>query len=104
MAEHHAKTAKDRGCSFIPVVLACNADVNVQRIRSQERLDLVAGGKGMLLDTTLLHEIRSKEEILRFSCLELLELDVSDASPEEAATRIVGHISALDGKPVKSFL
>jgi hypothetical protein len=99
VAEHHAKAAKNRGCTFILAVLACNADVNGQRMRSQERLDLVAGGKGMLLDTTLLHEFRSKSEILRFSCPELLELDVSDMSPKEATARILEHISALDGKP-----
>jgi len=76
--------------------LTCDVDVNAERVRSQERLDLVNGGKGMLLDTDLLHEIRSRDEILRFECPELLELKVSALSPEESAAKIVEHISSLD--------
>ena len=95
VSEQHAQAAKDRGCLFIPVLLICDADVNGQRMRSQERLDAVAAGKGMLLDTKMLHEIRSRGEILRFECPELLELDVSGLEPEEAAVRIVEHIAAL---------
>jgi hypothetical protein len=96
VADHHAKAAEDRGCTFIPVVLTCDTDVNAQRLRSQERQDLVAGGKGMLLDTTLLQEFRSNGQILKFSCPELLELDISDLSPEEAASRIAEHIASLN--------
>src|SRR5208282_864389 len=48
---HYAQAARDRGCTFIPVVLTCDAAVNAQRMRSGERLKLVAEGKGMLLDT-----------------------------------------------------
>ena len=64
-------------------------------MRSQERQDAVAAGKGMLLDTHVLHEIRSRGEILRLECPELLELDVSGLEPGEAAVRIVEHIAAL---------
>jgi len=78
------------------VLLTCNADVNAQRMRSQERLDAVAVGKGMLLDTEMLGEIRSRGEVMRFECPELLELDISGMRPEEAAVRIVEHIVALE--------
>lgn len=98
ITEHHAKAAKDRGCLFVPVVLICEADVNAQRMRSQERLELVASGKGMLVDTALLQEFRSNGEILRFSCPELLELDVSDLDADESAKRIVAHIKSLEIK------
>ncbi|KAE9365293.1 hypothetical protein N431DRAFT_446970 [Stipitochalara longipes BDJ] len=66
------------------------------RMLSQERLDAVAAGKGMLLDTKLLHGIRSKGESLRFEGTELLELEVSDLAPEELARRIVEHIAAVE--------
>ena len=38
----------------------------------------------------------SSGEILKFPCPELLELDISDLSPEEVATRIAEHIASLD--------
>jgi hypothetical protein len=103
VAGYHAKAAKDRGCTFIPVLLICDADANAQRMRSQERLELVAGGKGMLLDTDLLYEIRSRGEILRFECPELLVLDVSGLAPEESANKIVQHMVALDVAALGSY-
>jgi len=73
-------------------------------MRCQERLELVAGGKSMPLDTYLLHEIRSPGEILRFECPELLELDVPDLAPGESANRIASMSSdaAVEGSFVNS--
>jgi hypothetical protein len=84
--------------------LTCNADINAQRMRSQERLELVAGGKSTPLDTYLLHEIRSPGEILRYECLESLELDVSDLAPEGSANRIAEHVMSLDAAAEGSFV
>jgi hypothetical protein len=61
-------------------------------MRSQERLELVAGGKSMPLDTYLLHEIRSPGKTLRFECPDLLELGVSDLAREESANRIASML------------
>jgi hypothetical protein len=73
-------------------------------MRSQERLELVAGGKSMPLDTYLVHEIRSPGEILRFECPDLLELDVSDLAPEESANRIAEQVMCLDAAARGSFV
>ena len=62
---------------------------------SQERIELVKEGKGMLFDTSLLRDMRGKGHIARIACPELLELDVSELKPEDAAERIVGHVRAL---------
>jgi hypothetical protein len=95
VTNHHAKAGKDRGFTFIPIVLMCDANINTQRMRSQERHALVAARKGMLLDTPLLQEFKSNGETLKFPCPELLELNISDLSPE-VATRIAEHIASLD--------
>lgn len=55
----------------------------------------------MLTDLGVLDEMRAKWEILK--CEEdLLELDVSDMAPGEAAVRIVRHLSEL-WKPEQSM-
>lgn len=40
------------------------------------------GGMRMLLDTTLLQEMRDRGELMKFECPELLELDVMELQPE----------------------
>lgn len=62
---------------------------------SPERTELVAGGKGMLLDTTILNGFRKKGEIYSFKCAEELELDVTALTAVEAAKRILRHVQAL---------
>lgn len=65
---------------MIPVVLSCDAEVNAQCMRSEKRVGLIAGGKGMLLDTRFLVAMREEGEILKWECAELLELDVTELS------------------------
>jgi hypothetical protein len=62
---------------------------------------LVAGGKGLLHDTNLLREFREHGEILRVECSELLELDVSHLSPEDAAGMIAEHVESLEAAAQK---
>ena len=62
-------------------------------MRSAERVELVEKhGKGMLLDTKLLRQMRTRVEIYRFACPEELELDVSRMEPEVAAEVIYQHV------------
>ena len=84
--------------------MTCDADINAQRMTSQERLELVVGGKSMPLDTYLLHEIRSPGEVIRFECPELLELDVPDLAAEESDNRIAEHVMSLDAAAEGSFV
>ncbi|KAH6674744.1 hypothetical protein B0J14DRAFT_652928 [Halenospora varia] len=97
-----ASGARSRGCVFIPVVLDCDLKVNVERIRSEERLQLVAHGKGMLTDLGVLDEMRAKWEILKYDCPESLELDITHLQPKDAAKRIVKHLGSF-WKPDKEI-
>lgn len=91
----YIQAAKSRGCTFVPIVLTCEYKVNEERMTSQERKDLVAGGKGMTLDTTVLQRIHSHMTIYKPRCPELLELDVTDLRTKEAAARILEHLRGI---------
>lgn len=87
--------AERRRCPFIPVILACQLAENERRIQSPERLELVAGGKGMLLDTKILNGFRKRGEIHSFQAQEELVLDITNLQPAEAAARILKHVELM---------
>ena len=95
VAAEYEKAAKRRGCLFIPIVLDCEHAENEKRMRSSERLELVAAGKGMLLDTAVLRGFRKKGQIFRFQDMQDLVLDVTNILPEEAAKKILEHVEEL---------
>ncbi|KAG4429890.1 hypothetical protein IFR05_014634 [Cadophora sp. M221] len=101
VVHEYKAAAQSRGCDFIPIVLTCDAEVNAERIRSTERLDLVKSGKGMLVDASVLGGMRGEGEIFRAECEEMTELDVTDLSPEEAAARIFGHVEGVLKRKIK---
>lgn len=72
----------------MPIILSCDTAENKQRMRSIERLRLGADGQGILLDTTLLMDIRGHEHIYRFKHAEELLLDVGRLKPMVTGTRI----------------
>jgi len=92
VAKEYADAARIRGCAFVPVILGCREEENARRMRSTEREEKVAAGKGMLLDTTLLREMRGRAKLCNFQCPEQLEMDISDLRPEEAANKIMKHV------------
>ena len=96
VAEEYSDAAKRRGCIFVPIILSCDTAENEQRMRSAERLRLGADGQGMLLDTTLLMDMRGHEQIYRFKCAEELLLNVTSLKPKEAAKKIVEHLKSVD--------
>ncbi|KAL8929841.1 MAG: hypothetical protein Q9208_000985 [Pyrenodesmia sp. 3 TL-2023] len=83
--------------SFIPVILECDMDENARRMMSERRINEVAEGKGMLLDTELLAEMRGRGEIYRFGCAEAMVVDVSRLTVEEAADMIAMHVKKIMG-------
>jgi hypothetical protein len=95
IAQQHLNAAHASGCTFIPVVLRYRASENIQRMCSSKRQDLVASGKGLLLDMTLMMEMRERGEIFRFGCEEELELDVTSLAPEIAARKIAAHVKLV---------
>lgn len=97
VATEYATAAKKRGCAFVPVVLTCAEAENERRMRWPERLELVEGGMGMLVDTDVLKGFRARGEIYRFQGPEQLVLDVSEISPAQAAERILQHVGLVTG-------
>ena len=95
VAKEYEEVAKRRGCSFFPIILECDLAENDKRMQSIERIDLVAGGKGMLLDTDILHVFRKRGRIFRFETLQKLELDVTYLLPAQAAMKILDHVTSL---------
>ena len=95
VAAEYEKAAKRRGCPFISIILECQLSENEKRMRSSERLELVAGGKGMLLDTAVLRGFRKKGQIFRFQDSSELEIDITKTSPAQAAQKILAHIEEI---------
>ena len=95
VAEEYADAAKRRGCIFVPIILSCDTAENRQRMRSTERLRLGADGKGILLDTTVLLDIRGSEHIYSFKRAEELLLDVTSLKSKEAAGKILEHLKSV---------
>ena len=79
----------------MPIILSCDIAENRQRMRSAERLRLCADGQGILLDTTLLMEIRGHERVYRFNRAKELLLDVTSLKPKEAAAKILEHLKSV---------
>ena len=93
--QQHLNAACARGYAFIPIILRCRASENIQRMRSQERQDLVTSRKGMLLDATLLRAMRRGRNVFKFGCNEELEFDVTSLAPEIAARKIAVHVKLV---------
>lgn len=77
------KLAHDRGGAFLVVILECERAENERRLRSPERL-----GKRKPMDGSLLNPKRYDRTPIRRNADGLLEIDTTDLSAEETATRI----------------
>ena len=73
--------ARQRKAPFVPVVLDLDPDENSRRLTVLARSE---GGK--LTDAAILEDIRAQERLLRLPGA--YDLDVTDLSPQEAASRI----------------
>lgn len=62
---------------------------------SADRAEKVAHGKGMLLSTDSLREMRGRGEIYSFGSPEEMVVDVGAMEAEEAAGTIAGHVRKL---------
>ena len=101
MAREYESAAELRGCAFIPINLTCQAAENERRLRTPERLDSVAGGKGMLTDCEILRNYRARSEIHQFQCSEALNLDITVISPSQAASQVIQHIEKVLGQKLQ---
>jgi gluconate kinase len=86
---HVVDLAIARKVPLVPVVLEAAPEEMVRRIQSVERV-----GK-KLADPATLRTILAADTIQHPAVAELLVLDVTDLEPEEAATRIEGHLALI---------
>ncbi|KAJ5778528.1 hypothetical protein N7520_001774 [Penicillium odoratum] len=81
-------TSELRRAAFIPIILFCDEETNMQRIISSDR-EL----HSKLTDVKLVRKFRLEEDVHRFiGHPNYLELDVSTLTPEEAARQICEHL------------
>jgi broad-specificity NMP kinase len=86
---HVVELAVSRKVPLVPVVLEAAPEELVRRVQSAERV-----GK-KLTDPATLRSILAADTLQHPAVSELLVLDVTDLEPEEAATRIEGHIAVI---------
>ena len=79
----------------MPIILSCDTAENKQRMRSTESLRLGADGKGILLDTEVLMDIRGSEHVYSFKRAEELLLDVTSLKAKEVAGKILEHLKSV---------
>lgn len=77
--------AHKRGARFVPVLLTISEDENLRRVADPSRT-----GIGKLTDRAILQDLRLRHELLRLPGVR--ELDVTDLSAAQAATRIAEMI------------
>lgn len=83
-----AAAALARGSAFVPIVLSCSEEANLERLVSAERTL-----HRKLTDVELVRRFRRNVQIHRFEgCPHMLEMDVTDMSPAEAARRVLEHV------------
>lgn len=86
---HIVELAIARDVALVPVVLDLSLEENCRRLQSTGRV-----GKKMT-DPDLLRSFVETDEIQRPDVSELLVLDVSELSAEQAAERILGHLRII---------
>jgi gluconate kinase len=82
---HVVELAINRDAPLIPVILQVELSENIHRLRSPERTN-------KLMDPTVLESYRSTDSIQQPDVPELLLLEATALSPEQAATQIVQHV------------
>ncbi|KAF6804264.1 hypothetical protein CSOJ01_10295 [Colletotrichum sojae] len=91
-AEDYKNAAAKRGVPFIPIILHCDLEENLQRIVHEERC---SGQHIKLRDADVLRSIRTEEEIYHFGVEQELDLDITTIESAEAAETILVHIGKL---------
>lgn len=80
--------ANQRGGLFLPIVLKCDKDANLERLISDDRI-----AHGKLTNVELVKDFRERVVVYQFEKADnALELDVTHLSAEEAGERILKHL------------
>jgi len=87
--------ASQRGAKLIAVVLECEEEENLRRLRAAGRVELLK-----LTNGEVLRDLRAKYRLLRPTDVTCIELDVSALSAAEAAAAISGRCTQASYNPV----
>lgn len=88
VCEEYRACAQKRGCDFIPIILICDEEVNLERLVAKER-----AGHGKLVHVEVASKFREGAELYDFKNYPAIyKLDVSRLSVEEAAAKILKHL------------
>ncbi|KAF6798756.1 hypothetical protein CMUS01_15702 [Colletotrichum musicola] len=91
-AEDYKNAAAKRGAPFIPIILHCDLEENLQRIVHEERC---SEQNTKLRDANVLKSLRTEEKIYSFGVQQEMHLDITRMEPAEAAEAILVHIGKL---------
>jgi len=89
----YVDAAKKRGVPLVSIVISCSKEENMSRATSHGRG--ITGFNTKLTDLAILNEIRDTEDIFHFDDEYELDLDVTSASADEAASAIVEHLERV---------
>lgn len=89
MALEYRDAAYRAGRPFVPVYLTCDADTNLERVASPDRL---RSGTTKLTDAQALRDLRSRCEMFRFDSCPGLMIDSTNLPPSEVATKILAFV------------
>jgi hypothetical protein len=81
--------AQERGSSFVPIKLIILEEENKKRIQNPER---ILRQKSINVIDTI------ENELMSFDHLNLLELDVTNLTPKDAASQILKHLESIKEK------
>jgi predicted kinase len=91
--------ADDLGATLASVVLDCDEDENVRRVRSESRI-----GTHKLTNPDVLLSLRAKYDLLRTERTARIDIDVTQLSAEEAADAIEQALAGLSSDDAERFV
>ncbi|KAI1326340.1 hypothetical protein F5Y16DRAFT_400409 [Xylariaceae sp. FL0255] len=91
-ARDYKTAAESCGLPFLSVILHCGLEENLNRAMGSDRGN---GSNTKLTDLEIIQAIREKEDLHRFRDTYEMELDVTNLSPNEAATHIYEHVNKI---------
>lgn len=90
VCQEYAACAAERGSDFVPILLHCDVETNLQRLVADDRAQ-----HKKLVDVELARNFRNDAELYRFvGHPAAFELDVTSLFPSEAAGRILEHVTS----------
>ncbi|KAL8738293.1 MAG: hypothetical protein Q9181_000882 [Wetmoreana brouardii] len=90
--------ARTRSSPLISVILMCNTDENLRRLKAELR------GKTKLNDTDVLLEIRESKDLYHFGGDAELTLDVTELSPVAAAQKILDFVTKVAPGAIERYV